>query len=285
MKTSTLPALLRLMRPKQWVKNGFVFAPAIFAAAHYQWWELWQVVVAFFLFCAASAATYVLNDICDVEQDREHPKKRHTRPLAAGQASVFSAKCLLGFLYLVILSGLIYQPEATAVILAYMVLNIAYSYYLKHVAIVDIFTIAVGFVLRVIAGTVALGLPLSEWMFVTTFSLALFLAASKREKELQLAGKNTTRKVLNAYSYDLVRSYCLISATCSLMFYCFFVLTQNVQLVITIPFVMFGIFRFWLLTESLEPSQSPTEALVTDWPLIVTVLIWATLCVTIIHFR
>jgi decaprenyl-phosphate phosphoribosyltransferase len=276
-------AMIRLMRPKQWVKNAFVFAPLVFSHGSIGWHNAWLVFYVFVLFCVGSAATYVLNDICDVKQDRRHPRKKITRPLAANQLSLSTAKIVLFVLYALLFLSLFIEQKAAIVVFSYLVLNICYSYYLKHQPVLDLFSIAVGFVLRVYAGSVILTVPLSGWMFVTTLSLAIFLAASKRATELNISPVFETRKVLQSYTPEMMRAFCIISATASLMFYCFFALTQSPALLYTIPLVMFGIFRYWFLVETLHKSESPTEALLTDWGLMLVVLLWVMMSIYIIH--
>src|SRR5471032_3256529 len=179
-----LPELLRLARPKQWVKNGFVLAPLIFAREFRDTAAVVQAFGAFGLFCVASSATYILNDLRDIERDRSHPVKSWSRPLAAGTVKPATAIALLGVLYAVLIAGVFWSPRTMAVIGAYLVLNYAYSFWLKHQPVLDIFSVASGFVLRIYAGAVAIAVPLSNWMAITTLCLALYLAAIKRRQEL-----------------------------------------------------------------------------------------------------
>lgn len=271
-------ALARLIRPKQWIKNGFVLAPLIFTGEFTQRTAVTHALVAVILFCLASSATYILNDICDVERDRRHPLKSRTRPIAAGQIPVSTALGLLAAIYAILVCGWFIAPGVTLVIVAYLALNVAYTFVLKHQPVLDIFSIAIGFVLRVWAGAVALDVPVSGWMFVTTLCLALYLAAVKRGQELANSGVHG-RKVLERYSKPLVDRYAEMSATCALVFYSMFVMSSRPQLVITVPVVLFGLFRYWYVVEMLEGGESPTDALFDDWPLIVTVLVWVGACV------
>ena len=270
-------AIARLVRPKQWIKNGFVLAPLIFTGEFTQTTSVIQALVAVVLFCLASSAAYILNDVCDVERDRRHPVKSRTRPLAAGQLAVSTALFLLGAIYAILIVGWFVAPRVIIVILAYLALNVAYTLVLKHQPVLDIFSIALGFVLRVWAGAVALNVPVSGWMFVTTLCLALYLAAIKRGQELAHSGVHG-RKVLERYSTPLVDRYAEMSATCALVFYSMFVMSTKPQLVITVPVVLFGLFRYWYVVEMLEGGESPTDALFDDWPLILTVLVWVGAC-------
>lgn len=275
---SRLRGLIRLIRPKQWIKNGFVLAPLVFTGEFLQRQTIYQALLATLLFCLASSATYIVNDIRDIERDRRHPTKSLSRPLAAGVISVNSALFLLVALYLLLIASWWLAPKVLLVIAAYLLLNVAYTYWLKHQPVLDIFSIAIGFVLRVLAGAVALDVPVSGWMFVTTLCLALYLAAIKRGQELSQSGTEG-RKVLEQYSKPLVDRYAQMAATCALVFYSMFVMAGKPQLIVTVPLVLFGLFRYWYVVEVLQGGESPTDALLTDWPLLVTVALWVAACV------
>lgn len=269
--------LIQLMRPKQWVKNGFVLAPLVFAGQFLIVDAVTDVLIAALLFCLASSATYIINDIQDVERDRKHPKKSLSRPIASGAVPVHMALALLAVLYAVLIAAAFWMPAVMAVIAAYALLNVAYTFYLKHLPVVDIFTIAIGFVLRVYAGAMALSVPVSSWMFITTLCLALFLAAVKRRQELSQSGIEG-RQVLKKYTVGLVDRYAEMSATAALLFYSMFVMSARPVLVVTVPLVLFGLFRYWYVVDALERGESPTDALLSDWPLLVTVLMWVGVC-------
>lgn len=170
--------LIRLLRPRQWVKNSFVLAPLIFTGEFLFPSSVGYALLAVLLFCVASSATYIINDIHDIEYDRKHPMKSKTRPLASGVIKMPQAVALLLVLYGVLLWGYFQVPNVIYVIVGYLALNLAYTFVLKHQPVIDIFTIAFGFVLRVYAGAIALSVPLSSWMFVTALCLALYLAAA-----------------------------------------------------------------------------------------------------------
>lgn len=273
-----LIGLLKLMRPKQWVKNGFVLAPLVFSGEFLNSGLVNHALLAVLLFCLASSATYIINDMHDIEHDRRHPKKSKTRPLAAGIVTIPMALALLAVLYGALVWGWFVAPEVVQVIATYLILNLAYTFVLKHQPVVDIFTIAIGFVLRVYAGAVALAVPVSSWMFVTTLCLALYLAAVKRRQELSQSGTEG-RKVLEKYSVSLVDRYAEMSATGALVFYSMFVMSAKPQLVITVPLVLFGLFRYWYVVEELDGGESPTDALIADWQLLLTVVLWVAACV------
>jgi 4-hydroxybenzoate polyprenyltransferase len=270
--------LLRLTRPKQWIKNSFVLAPLIFARAYSDVSAIQDALFAFGLFCAASAACYIVNDIRDIERDRAHPVKSWSRPLAARHVSMRSALLLVAALYAVLIVGFFLSPTVALPVLSYIALNLAYSYFLKDQPVIDIFSVAGGFVIRVWGGSAAIGVPLSSWMAITTLCLALFLASIKRRTELASAGSGG-RKVLQEYSITLVDRYAEMSAVGALLFYSLFVLSTNPGLASTIPLVLFGMFRYWYVVETREGGETPTDVLLTDYPLIACILIWAGICV------
>lgn len=272
-----LRGLLALLRPKQWLKNGFVLAPLMFTGEFLDPQAIAAALFAALLFCVGSSATYIVNDLHDIENDRLHPKKSKTRPLAAGIISPPMALALLGVLYGALVWGWFAAPDVVLVIAMYMALNLAYTYVLKKQPVLDIFTIAIGFVLRVYAGAIALSVPVSAWMFVTTLCLALYLAAVKRRQELSQVGSEG-RKVLENYSVSLVDRYAQMSATGALVFYSMFVMSAKPQLVITIPLVLFGLFRYWYVVEALDGGESPTDALLADVQLLLTLILWVAAC-------
>ena len=276
-KTS-LYGLIRLMRPKQWVKNTFVFAPLIFSGLFTNITSVLETFLAAIFFCIASSAIYIINDFTDIEYDRKHPVKSKKRPLASGQVSKSQATVLLIILCSILFSGYFIQPSVILIITGYLLLNLAYTFVLKHQPVIDIFSIAIGFVLRVYAGAMSLSISVSSWMFVTTLCLALFLAAVKRRQELVENGKES-RKVLEHYSASLIDRYAEMSATGALLFYSLFVMTTQPDMILTIPFVIFGLFRYWLIVESTGEGESPTDALFSDWQLLFTTIIWAIVCI------
>lgn len=273
----SIAPLLKLLRPKQWVKNAFVWAPLVFTGSFLDQGAILQVLIAFVLFCIASSSVYVVNDYHDVERDRKHPIKSKSRPIAAGLVSKPQALTLLGALYSVLLVVGITVPEVLVVAAAYLLLNVAYTFSLKNQPVLDIFSIAIGFVLRVYAGAVAIDVPVSSWMFVTTLCLALFLASIKRRQELQIEG-DETRKVLEFYTVPLVTHFATISSVGALLFYSLFVMTERPELVVSIPFVLFGFFRYWFLVELKGGGESPTDVLLSDRQLQCVIVLWVGVC-------
>ncbi len=270
--------IIRLLRPLEWIKNGFVVAPAVFAGRILDPESAIRALAAAALFSIAASATYIVNDLCDIERDRAHSQKRNVRPLASGEVSVGTARGLLVALYAIVVAGLFLMPVVALPLLAYVLLNLAYSWGLKHVPIVDLFIVASGFVLREYVGARAIAVPLSEWMMITTLALALYLAATKRLQEVRGEG-STSRRVLARYSIALLERYAETAASSAIAFYGLFVITHRRALAVTVPFVLFGLFRYWYVIDVAGAGESPTETLWTDWPLILTVLLWVAISI------
>lgn len=268
---------LQLLRPKHWVKNSFVFAPLLFSGEFIHTGMIAKACLASVYFCFAASAVYIMNDINDIESDRANPSKQIKRPLASGAISVKTALVFLLFLYIVIGTGFYFFITPMLAIIGYIVLNIAYTFKLKKIPVIDIFCIAFGFVLRIYAGSLAIGTPMSGWMLISVLCLALYLAAIKRRQEL---GKHGTegREVLNFYSVYLIEKYAEISSTGAIVFYSMFVMTSKPEMIVTIPLVLFGVFRYWYVVEQKEAGESPTDVLMHDLPMLLTVLAWGATC-------
>lgn len=265
--------LVRLLRPREWIKNGFVLAPAIFSGQFLHPSAGGRAVGAVLLFSIAASAAYIVNDLVDIEWDRVHPRKRNTRPLASGEITVRTALILLAALYATLGAGMLLLPAIAAPLLAYVALNLAYSWRLKHVPIIDLFVVASGFVLRLYVGARAIAVPLSSWMMITTLALALYLAATKRLQELKAGGPDA-RPVLAHYSVTLLERYAEAAASSAIAFYGLFVITVRPALAVTIPVVLFGLFRYWYIVDRTDAGESPTETMWTDWQLLTTVALW-----------
>lgn len=270
--------LIRLLRPKQWIKNAFVLAPLVFAGLYLEAEAVARALGALVLFSMASSAAYIVNDLFDLERDRLHPLKRHTRPLAAGAVSPRTAMTLAAVLWAVLLASAVVLPWVVATILLYLGINVAYSMKLKHVPVVDLFAISAGFVFRVWAGALAIEVALSSWMLITTLCLALYLAAIKRRQELGSHGSEA-RAVLSSYSIQLLDRYAEVAAVGSIVFYALYIFEVRPELVITLPLVLFGLFRYWYIVDVLEAGESPTDAVWQDLPLGLTVVAWGLLCI------
>lgn len=270
----TIKPVLKLLRVKQWVKNTFIFAPLIFANKFTDLELLSQAFIAFIAFCLMASMVYILNDLGDVESDKLHPVKSKERPLASGELSFRSAWLIFALLAVILSCTLYFVPRVVFVLLAYLLINILYSKVLKNKPILDIFTIASGFILRVYAGALAISVTVSNWMFITILCLALFLASMKRRAELRSHG-HTSRKVLQDYTPELIDKYAEMASFGTLTFYSLYTVTEQPNLVITIPLVLFGLYRYWFITSKTEDSgESPSDILLRDWPLQVTIGLW-----------
>jgi 4-hydroxybenzoate polyprenyltransferase len=295
--TFQLPPLLRAMRPSQWTKNGVVLAAYFFArwdpTQHDRvtgWLPLVQVLLAAGAFCLISSAVYLVNDVCDVEADRVHPQKR-LRPIASGALTPRTA-LLLAALLLTCGGGWAWSvgPAFAGVVAGYVVLQGAYTLGLKRIAFVDVFMIAIGFVLRATAGAVATNVRLSPWLLLCTFLLALFLALCKRrhEKILLESGDSRHRAALVGYDRRLLDQAITIASSATVVSYAVYTLSpETVQrfgtdrLGLTIPFVIFGLFRYLDLVYRHEDGGRPEKVLLTDRILIVTVLLYGLMALAV----
>lgn len=279
------------LRPPQWVKNLVVFAAVIFARRYHDLDKLVLAGVAFVCFCLISSAVYLINDLFDRSGDRNHPAKKD-RPIASGRVSTTAALVTAFVLGLVGLSVsvVVLEPLFLAVIGGYILLNLAYSTALKHVVILDVMTIAGGFVLRAVGGGLAVDVPISSWLLLCTTLLALFLGFGKRRHELVLLGDRADehRGILTEYSpYFLDQMIGVVTAS-TVVAYSFYTLSTEVQeklgthkLFLTVPFVLYGVFRYLYLIHQRRVGGNPTRVLLTDRPLLLTVLLWLT-CVLVI---
>jgi 4-hydroxybenzoate polyprenyltransferase len=286
-----LPPLVRALRPPQWVKNLFVLAPAVFAHRLLDPAAAARAGVAFLAFCAASSAVYLLNDLRDLEADRLHPLKR-LRPLAAGMlAPAVAWGAALALAVAALLAALWLGPLFTAILGLYFVLNLAYSWHLKHVVILDVMVVAIGFVLRVEAGAAAVGVGVSSWILLCTIFLALFLAFSKRRHELMLLAGEAAgqRRVLSHYGPKFLDQMINVVTASAVVSYALYATAEESLalhgrgLVYTIPFVLFGVFRYLYLVYQRPGDLNPTESLLTDPPFLVNLLLWGLAVVAILY--
>ncbi len=284
--------LLESLRPQQWVKNGFVFAALIFSRGLTDWHRTALVALAAAVFCLISSAGYLLNDVLDAPEDRMHPTKR-LRPVASGRLGARTATWLAVLLALMALAGSwALDGQFFLVVVTYAGINLLYSLFLKRIMLVDVFVIAAGFVLRVLGGGVVIHVEISAWLIVCTTLLALFLALTKRRHELVLLGENAAnhRSHLANYSpYFLDQLIAVVTAS-TLMSYALYTLSEDVaikfpgkRLELTIPFVLFGIFRYLYLVHQNQEGGSPTRLLLTDRVLLSVVLMWAASVIMIIY--
>lgn len=299
-------ALVKAMRPRQWTKNLALFVGVVFAQRLLSASSLERAVLAFAAFCLASSVIYLLNDLLDLENDRQHPVKSK-RPLASGALPASWAKAAIGALLaicavLTLLIFLIPVPPkedifaayggasvAFAVALAtYLLLMVLYSARLKHVVLLDVFIIASGFVLRILAGTVVIPVFISPWLYLVTILLSLFLALNKRRNELVLleGRASSHRQILKEYSLPLLDQMITIVTAATLMAYSLYTFqgpTGNQHLMITIPFVLYGMFRYLYLVHMRMEGGSPEEVLLRDRHMLATVLICIALIIVVLY--
>jgi 4-hydroxybenzoate polyprenyltransferase len=290
----TVLLILRSMRPEQWVKNVIVFAPLVFAQRALDLRDISRALAAFALFCLASGAVYLFNDLVDRAQDREHPVKRgrpvaagHLSPAAAGIAAVTAAAGSLA------LAAPLALPLA-AVLGAYLAVNLAYGRWLKNLVILDVMAIAAGFVLRVVAGGVAIHVAISAWLLLCTSLLALFLGFGKRRHELLLLERVAPahRPILSEYSpYFLDQMISVVTAS-TLVCYALYTMDPAVhqklgttRLPLTIPFVLYGIFRYLYLVHQKEAGGDPSQIVLADRPFLVNILLWTATVFAILYLR
>jgi 4-hydroxybenzoate polyprenyltransferase len=280
------------MRPVQWAKNTFIFAALIFDRQLLSITPFLRTIAGFILLCLASSAVYLVNDIADAEADRSHPQKRN-RPIASGALSVSAAATVAGVLFVVsILASFALNWKFGLVVLTYLIMNLLYSLRLKHVPIIDVMIVAAGFVLRV-AGGVALIIVdrFSPWLYVCTTLLALFIALGKRRAELTLLQKeaNTHRRVLDGYSINFLDQLIVIVSGVTIVAYSLYTfsadnLPSNYMMMITIPFVVYGIFRYLHLIHVEDAGGAPEELVFKDLPLMATILLWALTAAVLLYF-
>jgi len=284
-----IKALISSIRPHQWTKNLIIYFAFLFTIG--QAWNLDEldeaarlfarITAAFAIFCLITSAVYLLNDVLDADKDRRHPKKRH-RPIAAGALSPFLALAIaLALAAGGVALALVLERFYALVILIYLAMMIAYSIYLKRLIIVDIMIISGGFVLRAVAGAVVLDVTISPWLYICTTLGALFVGFAKRLNEIALAGKDSSlqRETLEEYTPDFLKQLISIVAPATLVAYTLYTFTSdnlpdNNVMMITIPFVMYGLFRYLYLVHQKNLGESPEQILLTDVPLMLNIVLW-----------
>lgn len=268
-------ALLKTMRPRQWTKNGFVFFALIFDKQLFQLEAFLRTLGGFALFCLISSVVYIINDIADIEADRRHPEKKK-RPLPSGKLPVKVAwAAAIGLTGLVLPLGWLLSPAFAGVLAGYLILNLAYSKWLKHVPIVDVLVIAAGFVLRVHSGVTLIEVErFSPWLYVVTTLGSLYLGFGKRRAELSLLdrGASSHRRVLEGYTLPLLDQYVTIVSAATILAYSLYTfsapnLPENHSMMLTIPFVVYIIFRYLYLIQVTHEAGSPEEVLLKDTPI------------------
>ncbi|HET9015966.1 MAG TPA: decaprenyl-phosphate phosphoribosyltransferase [Thermomicrobiaceae bacterium] len=287
----SLAALVEAMRPKQWTKNAVVFAAFVFGGKLFDVRNLLIVAAATGLFCLTSSTVYLFNDLLDADADRHHPLKSK-RPIASGRLSPAMAKLAIAALVLTVFpAAALINPIYAAVLVAYVALMLAYTFRLKHMVIVDVFVIAAGFVLRAMAGAVVIGVPISPWLYVCTVLLSLFIGLSKRRHELVLLDDNASahRKILDDYSPALLDELIAVVSAATIMAYSLYTfsapnLPPNHAMMLTIPFVVYGIFRYLFLVHRKNGGGAPEQVLLDDLPLLGSLMLWGAVAAAILYF-
>lgn len=277
-KIDTVILLFKQLRPKQWTKNLLVFAALIFSMEFLNITNVWMSVGGFTIFCLVSSSVYILNDFMDIEADSQHPTKKY-RPMASGMLNPTIAVTFGGLsLAFSLITSFIMNPLFTLILVLYFTINILYSIKLKHIVIIDLMVIASGFVLRAVAGGVVIDVPLTPWFLICIMLLSLFLATSKRRHEVILLeeGRGSHRKVLENYSVGLLDQLNTIVISATIMSYSLFTFTSNntSQLMWTIPFVLYGIFRYLYLIQIEGKGGSPEKVLLEDRHILITVVLY-----------
>jgi 4-hydroxybenzoate polyprenyltransferase len=293
MEKSTLFQLIRSLRPKQWIKNTFVFAALIFSQHLFNPLYLIKSFIAFLIFCLLSGSVYLINDIMDVDEDRLHPNKKR-RPIASGNlktttaiiaaATLATCSLVLSY-YLDLIFGVI-----TSV---YFISNLAYSKYLKHIVIIDVMVIALGFVLRAVGGAIVIKVEISPWLIICTTLLALFLGFGKRRHELVTMNEeaHNHRPILSEYSPYFLDQMISVLTSSTVVAYALYTMSGEVQaklhtshLNLTIPFVLYGIFRYLYLIHQKKSGGNPTSVLFTDKPLLINIVLWMIAVCIMLYF-
>ena len=287
-----LTALFKTMRPRQWTKNVFIFAALVFDKQLFDVDSFLRTLAGFALFCLISSSVYIFNDLADVEADRQHPEKKN-RPIASGKLPV-SAAWAAGIVLVIITFVLAWllSPGFELVIMAYFVINLAYSKWLKHIAILDVLIISLGFVLRVGAGVTLIDVErFSPWLYIVMFLLSLFLGFGKRRAELALLahGAGSHRKVLDGYTLPLLDQYIMIVSGTTIVAYSLYTFSapnvpENHSMMLTIPFMVYAIFRYLYLIEVKHAGGTPEEVLLSDRPFQASMLLWAVTVIVIFYF-
>jgi 4-hydroxybenzoate polyprenyltransferase len=284
-------ALIKTMRPKQWIKNVVVFAPLVFDEKLFQPALLARTSLAFALFCLISSTVYIINDLADIEKDRQHPKKRE-RPLASGTLSPGVAMAAAGLFILISLPVAFWLDRGfSLILLSYLLLNVAYSFYLKHLVIIDVMVIAAGFVLRVAGGVAVVGVErFSPWLYLVVTLGALFLGFGKRRHELLLLadGADAHRAILAEYTLPFLDQLIALVTSTMVIAYSLYTfsapnLPDNHAMMLTIPAVLYGLFRYLYLIHVKKEGGAPDELLLSDKPLLATGIVWVLAVIVVLY--
>ena len=284
---------LKLLRVPQWIKNFFVFVPLLFSQHLFDKDYFLTILLAFVVFCFTSSLIYVINDIIDISADKAHPIKKN-RPLPAGlissQSALIVAIALVAAIVILIPQ---LNIEFHYFVIAFILLNVLYSFWFKHIVILDVFSIALGFTIRVLAGAVVISVPISSWLILTTMFISLFLGVMKRHSELILVAESEnapSRKVLSQYSLNFADQMATVAAAGVIICYALYTVSERTvsafgteNLIYTTPFVVYGIFRFMYLEYISNKGDNTTKVVFTDLQIILTVIIYTITTVLIIY--
>jgi len=294
---------LRLIRVHQWIKNVFVFVPLLFSQHLFDLYYFLDAFSAFLVFCFASSAIYVINDIVDIEADRAHPVKKN-RPLPSGDISTRAAIITASLILVLVFWLMMYfNNEFILLVIGFVVLNVLYSFWMKNVVLLDVFSIAAGFSIRVLAGAFVIQVPISSWLLLTTMFISLFLGVMKRRAELILISENVhqdsiaadqssnrSRKVLTQYSLNFADQMATVAAAGVIICYALYSVAprtvsvfQTERLIYTTPFVVFGIFRFMYLEYMSGKGENTTRLIATDLYMILDVIVYIVATIVIIY--
>lgn len=288
---SQITGLIKTMRPRQWIKNGFIFIPLMFDRKLDDIPHLLATIAGFCLLCLISSTVYLINDLVDIEADREHPTKCK-RPLPSGQLSKgLATGAAIAFPLIALPLGFLLNEWFAAVLLTYLVIQLAYSFWLKHVVLLDVMTIAAGFLLRVAAGVILTDVVrFSPWLYIFTTMLALFLGFGKRRHELVLLQGNASnhRVILDQYNIKLLDEMIMIVTATTVLTYALYTfsaegLPENHSMMLTIPFVLYGIFRYLYLIHVKGEGGAPEEIALRDRPIQIAIALWGLLIIALLY--
>jgi 4-hydroxybenzoate polyprenyltransferase len=288
-----LLSFIKLIRIPQWIKNFFVFVPLVFSKHLFDKDYLISSLIAFLIFSLISSIVYVINDIADVESDRVHPQKK-SRPIASGKINSLQAISISGILFIVaVILMQNYNLRFISCVGLYFILNIIYSFVLKNIVLLDIFSIATGFMIRVFAGAFAISVEISSWLILTTMFISLFLAIMKRRSELNIVENHdfiATRKVLQHYSLNFADQMATVASAGVIICYALYTVAERTvtifhtdNLIYTTPFVVFGIFRYMYLVYMNQKGENTTEVMITDPAMIINVILYIITTTLIIY--
>lgn len=281
--------IFKLMRPKQWIKNLFIFGAVIFSGKFTYENIFIKNIFVFFIFCLVSSCVYILNDLVDVNKDRQHPEKKN-RPIASGKVKTYEAVILeVLLIVIVIITAYNLDIKLFMVFSVYFIINILYSIILKNLIIIDVMIITLGFVLRVQSGAIITNVQLSPWMILCTILISLFMALNKRKSEIIILKDKSGnhRKILDDYSVEFIDNMLTIVTPSIFIAYCLYTFssTQSRTMMITIPFVLYGIFRYQYLMMKQNIGGKPEDIFQKDIPFLVNILLWCISVILIIYFK